>query len=382
MHSLQDFLPYVTAPAQCEDLLGFIKIIWFYLPIIGGDKIALRELALDFCRQQHANHIYYSEPRYTPWEVIGDADSAFSLSEEEAMEVILGGFEEGCRRYGIRIRSILSVLCEWDGDADARCKKTLALMQQYRHSSTSNPCGVVGLDIAGNEADRVAKQRVFDATFASAKRLGFHRTVHAGEAAGAESVEYALRNMCAERIGHGYKAVQSEQLMALLRAKSEYRASTSTELSMIHLECCPTSSVCTNAVRQYRRTDATWPHHPMRRFVREGVHFSLSQDDPMVFQCDMAEEIAVARHKLGMSWLQVAQCAIRGAEAAFIDDAKEKQRLIETVRRRATRWADEQQRQEAAQSKAAQQRNAKMTTALLGVAALVSGYILYRRSRK
>eukprot|EP01084_Bolivina_argentea_P190324 327114_1 len=49
VNCLADFLPFVTAPQQCEHLLGFISIIWYYLPIIAGDKIALKDLALDYC---------------------------------------------------------------------------------------------------------------------------------------------------------------------------------------------------------------------------------------------------------------------------------------------------------------------------------------------
>eukprot|EP01084_Bolivina_argentea_P187940 323633_1 len=75
--SLEDFLPKVTAPAQCEDLLGFVAIFWYYLPIISGDKIALKELAIDFCRQQYENKIFYTEARYNPIEVLGKKDTKY-----------------------------------------------------------------------------------------------------------------------------------------------------------------------------------------------------------------------------------------------------------------------------------------------------------------
>ena len=287
VNNLTDFLPYVTAPAQCEDLLGFIKIFWYFLPIIGGDRIALKELAIDFCRQQYESKIFYSEPRYTPWEVLGDSNSEFALSYDEVMEVILSGFEEGCQKYGIKIRSILSILCEWSGDADERCTKTLELMDKYRYNAQTNQCGVVGIDVAGNEAKRINENIIFDATFQKAKQMGFHCTVHAGEASGPMSVKYAIENMCAERIGHGYRAVEHEGVLSMVTGKSQFVMHVQNaykELSMIHLECCPTSSVCTNAVKEYKRSDRKWSNHPIKRLLSEGVHFSLSTDDPMVFQ--------------------------------------------------------------------------------------------------
>ena len=43
--------------------------------------------------------------------------------------------------------------------------------------------------------------------FEIVKKAGIHRTVHAGEAAPAESVEQAVKTLHAERIGHGYKVI-------------------------------------------------------------------------------------------------------------------------------------------------------------------------------
>ena len=289
---MKDFLPKVTAPTQCEDLLGFISIIWYYLPIIAGDRIALKELAIDFCRQQYEDKCYYSEPRYTPWEVIGESSNVKTngfgdMTYDDVMETILSGFNEGCKKYGIKVRSILSVLCEWNGDEDERTIKTLELMKKYKYDSKTNPCGVVAIDIAGDEAARVRKNIIFDKTFQKAKEMGFHRTVHAGEAAGADSVKYAITNMCAERIGHGYRTVQKEEVLRMVKGKNKYIKDDNKgfkDLSMIHFECCPTSSVCTNAVIEYRRYDRKWKNHPIKTFIKEGIHFSLSTDDPHVFQ--------------------------------------------------------------------------------------------------
>ncbi len=46
-----------------------------------------------------------------------------------------------------------------------------------------------------------------------ARDAGWHITVHAGEAAGPESIWQAIRELGAERIGHGVKAVEDPALM-------------------------------------------------------------------------------------------------------------------------------------------------------------------------
>lgn len=264
--------------------------MFYYLPILAGDAIAIKQMAVDFCKQQYQHNILYTETRFAPNDFIGDQNaknSKFRMTEEEVVETVLEGLEEGTKRYGIQIRLILCVLCHWNGDEDPRSIKTLELMQKYKYNADTNPCGVVAIDIAGDESKRVNENIIFDETFAAAKELGFHRTVHAGEATGADTVHNAVTVLGAERIGHGYHSVQSEKVMEMLRQKSQFIPSTVDEmedLSMIHFECCPVSSVCTNAVKQYARGDHKWPHHPMRTFVKNGLHFSLATDDPMVFQ--------------------------------------------------------------------------------------------------
>eukprot|EP01083_Nonionella_stella_P242076 844736_1 len=120
----------------------------------------------------------------------------------------------------------------------------IRLMKKYKYNSKTKSCGVVGIDIAGNEANRIKNNLIFDKTFQNAKKMGFHCTVHAGEAAGAQSVKYAIENMCAERIGHGYNTIYDKNVFAMVKQRNIYGK------NMIHFECCPTSSVCTNAVKK------------------------------------------------------------------------------------------------------------------------------------
>ena len=63
--------------------------------------------------------------------------------------------------------------------------ETLKICEEFRNE------GVVGMDIAGDEAMIVTNglHEKEIAAFDEAKKLGIHRTVHAGEAAGAESVK-------------------------------------------------------------------------------------------------------------------------------------------------------------------------------------------------
>ncbi len=63
---------------------------------------------------------------------------------------------------------------------------------------------ITALDLAGDE---LVSREVCSSHFNRARDAGWHITVHAGEAAGPESIWQAIRELGAERIGHGVKAI-------------------------------------------------------------------------------------------------------------------------------------------------------------------------------
>lgn len=75
---------------------------------------------------------------------------------------------------------------------------------------------ITALDLAGDELGFPGN--LFMEHFTLARDAGWRITVHAGEAAGPESIWQAIRELGAERIGHGVKAVQDPALMVILRS--------------------------------------------------------------------------------------------------------------------------------------------------------------------
>jgi adenosine deaminase len=60
--------------------------------------------------------------------------------------------------------------------------------------------GIVGLDLAGNEAEFPSQP--FYGIFKEARQAGLHVTIHAGEWGPATHVEEAIEHIGAERVGH------------------------------------------------------------------------------------------------------------------------------------------------------------------------------------
>ena len=152
------------------------------------------------------------------------------VTADDIVEAVIRGFKSGEAQYGLTARVLLCCI----RGLDQFSEDVLRLCVKYREQ------GVVGIDIAGDEEGLdPAQENMFDPTtirvFNEARDLGIHRTVHAGEVGPAKCVEQALDVLHAQRIGHGYRVLEDEQLYArCLRDR-------------VHFETCPTSSLLTGA---------------------------------------------------------------------------------------------------------------------------------------
>jgi aminodeoxyfutalosine deaminase len=125
---------------------------------------------------------------------------------------------------------------------------------------------------------------------------------HAGETTGPETIWDALRDLGAQRIGHGIAAARDPQLMAYLADNG------------IPLEICPTSNVRTRAV-------PSLDDHPLPALVAAGVPVTINSDDPPMFGTTLEEEYAVAARLLDLDERGVADLARAAVTASFLPAA-------------------------------------------------------------
>lgn len=133
---------------------------------------------------------------------------------------------------------------------------------------------------------------------------------HAGETTGPETIWSALRDLGAERIGHGTSAVQDPELLAYL-AQHE-----------IPVEVCPTSNVATGAV-------ADLSDHPIVAMVSAGVRVTVNSDDPPMFATTLNDEYAVAARLLGLDDVGTGNLAKAAVRASFAERPYQQQLLAE-----------------------------------------------------
>ncbi len=153
--------------------------------------------------------------------------------------------------------------------------------------------GVIGVGLGGDEAVPPA---LFVDAVALAREGGLHVVVHAGEAAGAHSVREAIERLGAERIGHGVRALEDPEVVAMLRDRR------------IPVEVCPTSNRLTGAVA--RDTE-----HPIGELDASNVIVTLDADDPALFAVSLLDEYEAVERTLGLA--TAVRFARNGIDASF-----------------------------------------------------------------
>ena len=242
-----------------------------------------RRVAYEFCEDEAAQGVRYAEvsfslPEHAPR--LGDWD--------RPLIAVLEGFAEGRRDFGIQCRPYVDVVRGLGLDVSR-----LAMESAVRHRHD----GVLGVGLGGSE--RFAPEP-YAGIFRRAIDSGLHSLPHAGETAGPESIRSALDALVAERVGHGIRALEDDELVAELRERR------------IPLEVCPTSNVRTRVVGSIEE-------HPLPRLLEAGLLVTLNSDDPAMFSSPISGEYELARRVFGLDDGALADLARAGVRASFAD---------------------------------------------------------------
>ncbi len=295
--TLEALIPHVQVTSNEPDLVSFLsKLDWGVKMLASLD--ACRRVAFENIEDAARNGLHYVELRFSP----GYMAMTHNLPVAGVVEAVIDGVREGCQTFDVQAR-LIGIMSRTFGEA--ACLQELEALLAHRDRITA-------VDLAGDELGFPGS--LFLSHFNRARDAGWHVTVHAGEAAGPESIWQAIRELGAERIGHGVKAVDDPALLDFLAAQR------------IGIESCLTSNIQTSTV-------PSLAHHPLKTFLQHGVLASLNTDDPAVQGVDIIHEYTVAAPQAGLSAGQIRQAQINGLEMAFLS-AEEKQALRDKVAQR------------------------------------------------
>ncbi|GHG27640.1 adenosine deaminase [Streptomyces hydrogenans] len=282
-----------TDPEALADYFTFTDFAHFidvYLSVVDLVRTPedVRLLTFEVARDMARQNIRYAELTITPY-----SSTRRGIEERAFMAAI----EDARKAAEVEFGTVLRWCFDIPGEAGLEAAEETARLAV---TDGIRPEGLVSFGLGGPEIGVPRPQ--FKPYFDRARAAGLRSVPHAGETTGPETVWDAIRELGAERIGHGTSSVRDPELLAYL---AEHR---------IALEVCPTSNIATRAV-------ATLDEHPVRQMVDAGVLVTVNSDDPPMFGSDLNNEYAVAARLLGLDERGVAGLAKNAVEASFLDPA-------------------------------------------------------------
>ncbi len=203
-----------------------------------------RRIAYELAEDEAAEGVRYAEVmvslpdhrgRFEDWDVVLDS--------------VLEGLADGERDFGVVGRVIVDVVRGIDLGLSRR-----AMEVGVRHRDA----GVVGIGVGGEE--RFGPEP-YEEIFLAGIAGGLHSVPHAGENEGAASIRGAVRQLRAERIGHGIRILEDPELVAEVRERG------------IALDVCPTSNVMTRSVPSLEE-------HPLPAMLDAGLRVHARERRP------------------------------------------------------------------------------------------------------
>jgi adenosine deaminase len=220
--------------------------------------------------------------------ISADHGAMLGLTYPQMIEAIEEGYKRANAETGIEMRAISTAVRHFGPES--------ALKVGQITGANPHPL-VTGFGLAG--AESMYKAEDFRAAFDAAGKL--HRTAHAGETMGPQSVRDARDILKVERFGHMVRAIEDPALMEELVAA---RAAP---------EVCVTSNML---IRVFN----TYAEHPLRGFFDAGMRVTLGSDDPSFFKTDIGREYEIAQKEFGFTDKELTQVTRNAIEAAFVDE--------------------------------------------------------------
>ena len=239
------------------------------------------------------DNVKYMELRFTP--VALSRAERFPL--HDVIDWVMSSAKEAAGKHEVTVRLIASVNRH---ESTELAEQVAWLAVEHMEN------GMVALDLAGNEAEFPAEP--FYEIFKEAKQSGLHVTIHAGEWGPATHIKEAIEEFNTERIGHGVRILEDENIVALARERKTA------------LEVCITSNFQSGVV-------SSLDTHPLVSMFDKGLNVTINTDDPSVSRITLSHEYYTACEDLQMPQGTLKQRIVAAAQAGFLSE-NEKENLV------------------------------------------------------
>ena len=248
----------MEVPEDCKTLEEYLER--FDLPLLVLQRAdAIERVTFELVEDLANEGVDYAEIRFAPQLSVNGC-----LTQDEVVEAAIRGAERGMKAYPqIRVGLIL--------------------------------CCMRGAD---NEALNMQTVENFAPVFAKVREYGIPMTIHAGEAAGPDSMKTAL-SFGTRRIGHGVAAIDDPELIKRLIDEK------------VTLEVCVTSNYHTKVVPAINM-------HPIHKLLEKGVHVTVNSDNRTCSRTTLQKEKEVLKEELGFTDEEIEKMQEYAWEARFL----------------------------------------------------------------
>jgi adenosine deaminase len=283
--NLDDFLSYyyraIDVLREEED---FEMLAWSYFLRAKGDGVVHAEVFFD--PQSHT-------------------------SRGVSFETVVNGFERGrvraAKELGVSSCLVMCFLRHLPVSSARETMKTATEGGYFDVSaSEEGERRIAGLGLDSSEAG--FRPELFEEMYTEGAELGVRLTAHAGEEGDPSYIQGALDSLHVSRIDHGIRLTEDPELLRRVVREE------------VLLTVCPLSNVCLQAVKNVGEV-------PIRKFLEEGVQFSINSDDPAYFGGYILQNYCAVQEAFGLSVEEWGTIARNSVHASWTGDGRKKELL-------------------------------------------------------
>jgi len=296
--TVDELTAWIAERANSKSLERYLEIFPLTTAVMQTEA-GIHRVAREYVLDQAADGVIHAEVRWAP-----EKSTEQGLSMEAAIEAASAGIEDATRELAadgieIAVTQIVSAMRQ-----EHRVDEVASLALRYRD------IGVVAFDIAGPEAG--FPPSLFADTFDRLRREWMPVTIHAGEGDGLASIQSALQDGHALRLGHGVRI--AEDLTATNDGWALGRTAEWVRDRAVTLETSPTSNLHTGVFAQWGEDMSD---HPFARLYELGFAVTVNCDNKLMSGTTLTHELAALQQAFGYGLVDLERFQLNAAAALF-----------------------------------------------------------------